>query len=205
MTIKTLTIVAAAIASSTLSLGLVTVNPATAATVKYNFTLNLDSGFFLTGSPELDIAPNPDYYNGQFSFDDSSLTKVGFESLGVDDGLSIALFSDSRINAEDDERYPAFPTVNFFDGELLGLDYHVIYHPFTAVGDYSGDFFHFSNGDFTDGFDPTFYTPEDEPRNPILGSGTVTYEAVPEPTTLIGLLGLGGWFLTSTLQRRKLQ
>ena len=151
------------------------------------------------------IAPNPDYYNGQFSFDNSNLTGVGFESLGVDDGLSIALFSDSRINAEDDERYPAFPTVNFFDGELLGLDYHVIYHPFTAVGDYSGDFFHFSNGDFTDGFDPTFYTPEDEPRNPILGSGTVTYEAVPEPTTLIGLLGLGGWFLTSTLQRRKLQ
>ncbi|MEM1170984.1 MAG: PEP-CTERM sorting domain-containing protein [Cyanobacteria bacterium P01_H01_bin.35] len=145
------------------------------------------------------------YYNGQFSFDNSNLTGVGYESLGVDDGLSIALFSDSRINAEDDERYPDFPTINFFNGELLGLDFHVIYHLFTAVGDFSGDFFRFSNGDFTDGFDPTFYTLENEPRNPILGSGTVTDESVPEPATLIGILGLGGLFLTSTLQRRKLQ
>ncbi|NEN96771.1 MAG: PEP-CTERM sorting domain-containing protein [Moorea sp. SIO3I7] len=203
MTIKTLTKVATAIVGGSLSLGVVGINFVEAATVKYNFTVNLEKSFFLTGSSELDIAPNPDYYNGEFTFDDSSLTKVGAESLGVDDGLSITLFSDPRINEEDDERFPDFPTVNFLNGELLGLDYDVVYHPFTAVGEFSGDFFRFSNGDFTDGFDPTFYTPEDEPRQPILGSGTVTYTLVPEPTTLMGMLGLGGWLFASTLKRRK--
>jgi hypothetical protein len=192
MIVKTLTRAVAAIASTSLSLAtLAGTNAVEAAIIKYNFTVDLESSFFLTGSPELGILPQPDYYNGQFSVDDSSLTGVGLESLGVDDGLEVSLFSDPRINAEDDERYPNFPTVNFQDGKLLGLDWYVVYHPFTAIDNYPGDFFRFSNADFEDGFDPTFYTPEDEPRNPVLGNGTVTYQSVPEPSLTVTVLGMG--------------
>ena len=80
--------------------------------------------------------------------------------------------------------------VNFQDGELLGLDWFVVYHPFTNVPelDYPGDFVRISGTELTDGFDPTFYTPEEEPRSPVLGFGTVKYSAVPEPGTILGLL-----------------
>jgi hypothetical protein len=192
MTIKTSTQVLTAIAGISLSFLPVGLESTQAAIVRYNFTVNLESSFFLTGFPALNIPPNPDYYNGQFSVDDANLTGVGLESLGVDEGLSITLFDDPRIDEEDDERYPASPTVSFQDGKLLGLDYFVIYHPFSAFDNYPGDFFRFANNDFTDGFDPTFYTPENEPRNPILGNGFVTYQVAPEPSLTIGLLAALG-------------
>lgn len=126
MTMKTLNRVLAAITGISLNLAAVGLESVEAAIIKYNFTVDLESSFFLTGSPALNIPPNPDYYNGRFSFDDASLTGVGLESLGVDDGLSITLFDDPRINEENDERYPTFPTVSFQNGQLLGLDYFVI-------------------------------------------------------------------------------
>ncbi|MEL6136014.1 MAG: PEP-CTERM sorting domain-containing protein [Cyanobacteria bacterium J06626_23] len=160
-----------------------------AAVLTYEFQATLDNGFFLTGAPEIGVEPAPDFYKGIFSFDSSALTGIGFESLGLNDGLEINLVNDPRVDETLDPRAPEFPVVNFQDGELLGLDWLAIYHPFTAVAelDYPGDFVRISGTELTDGFDPTFYTPEDEPRQPILGSGTVAYSQVPEPATLLGL------------------
>ncbi|MEM7715150.1 MAG: PEP-CTERM sorting domain-containing protein, partial [Cyanobacteria bacterium P01_A01_bin.68] len=165
--------------------------------VTYRFESTMIEGLFLEGARSIDLEPNPDLYDGSFTFDDSSLTGVGFESFGVAEGLTVSLFDDSRVNQDIDVRFPGFPKVNFQDGKLLGLDWFAVYHPFTNVPelDYPGDFIRISGKEFTDGFDPTFYTPEDELRSPVLGFGTVEYTRVPEPGTILGLaivtLGVG--------------
>lgn len=41
---------------------------------------------------------------------------------------------------------------------------------------YPGDFLRISGTELTDGFDPTFYTSEDDPRTPVLGFGVVQYD-----------------------------
>ncbi|MEL7038325.1 MAG: hypothetical protein AAFO04_22315 [Cyanobacteria bacterium J06592_8] len=163
--------------------------PTQAATIRYQFTTELEESLFLTGAPEIDLEANPDLYTGQFSFDGDFLTGVGFESLGAEAGLLVSLKDDPRVNQEVDPDFPLSPTVNFQDGELLGLEWFAVYHPFTNVPelDYPGDFVRISGTELTDGFDPTFYTEEDEPRNPVLGFGTVTYTQVPEPGIIAGL------------------
>jgi hypothetical protein len=178
-----------AASAASLSLTVIGVKPTQAAQVIYQFKATLIESIFLEGAPEIGLEANPDFYIGRFMFDDSLLTGVGFESLGVAEGLSVVLASDPRVNEEIDLRYPNFPTVNFQDGELLGLDWFAVYHPFTAVPelDYPGDFLRISGTELTDGFDPTFYTPEEEPRSPVLGFGTVAYSRVPEPSTIVGL------------------
>ncbi|MEL7313413.1 MAG: PEP-CTERM sorting domain-containing protein [Cyanobacteria bacterium J06559_3] len=181
--------------AATLGTAIAVAEPTHAATVTYQFEANLIESLFLTGAPEIELEPNPDLYTGRFSFDDAALTGVGFESLGAEAGLEVSLFDDPRVNQEVDARFPEFPTVNFQDGELIGLDWFAVYHPFTNVPelDYPGDFVRISGTDLTDGFDPTFYTPEEEPRNPVLGFGTVEYSQVPEPGTVLSLaiLALG--------------
>ncbi|NEP18424.1 MAG: PEP-CTERM sorting domain-containing protein [Leptolyngbya sp. SIO4C1] len=183
-----LTLLAAA--AATFGTVTVTVDAAQAAT--YQFRAMLSESIFLTGAPEIDLEPNPDFYRGTFSFDDSSLTGVGFESLGAEANLEVSLAEDPRVNQNIDPRFPEFPTVNFQDGELIGLDWFAVYHPFTNVPalDYPGDFVRISGTDLTDGFDPTFYTPPDEPRSPVLGFGTVQYSVVPEPGTILGLAAI---------------
>ena len=182
------------------NISVIAIEPIKSATIKYEFTANLTESLFLTGAPEIDLPPNPDIYDGSFTFDDSFLTGVGFESLGAEASLKVALNDDPRVNQDVDARFPDFPKVNFQDGELLGLDWFAVYHPFTNVPEqnYPGDFVRISGTELTDGFDPTFYTPADEPRSPVLGFGTVEYSlvgAVPEPGTLVGLaiaiLGVG--------------
>ena len=156
----------------------------------YQFKATLDEGFFLTGAPEIGVEPRPEFYVGLFSFDDSELTGVGLESFGREANLEVSLTNDPRVDQTLDVRFPDFPTVSFQDGELLGLDWFAVYHPFTNVPelDYPGDFVRISGTQLTDGFDPTFYTPEDEPRAPILGSGIVSYERVPEPSAILGMV-----------------
>lgn len=173
------------------------------AVLNYQFETTLNDGFFVTGAPEIDVDPNPDFIRGAFSFNDSALTGVGFESLGTDDGLQIALTEDPRVTEGLDPRAPDFPTVNFQDGELIGLDWFAVYHPFTAVAElnYPGDFIDIKGDQVNYGFDPTFYTPQDEPRQPILGTGTVEYTLVPEPTMLLGIATSALSF--SALRRRK--
>ena len=178
-------------------LGITAIEIQAVQAVTYRFESNMIEGLFLEGAPEIDLEPNPDLYEGSITFEDSSLTGEGFESFGVESGLTVSLFDDPRVNQEIDQRFSEFPKVNFQDGELLGLDWFPVYHPFTNVPelDYPGDFIRISGTEFTDGFDPTFYTPEDEPRSPVLGFGTVEYTRVPEPGTIFGLatatLGVG--------------
>ena len=158
--------------------------PTQANTVQYGFTTNLVESIFIEGAPEIGLEANPDFYKGTFTFDESLLTGIGLETIPA---LSVALEEDPRVNQDLDPRFPDFPTVSFQDGELLGLDWLAIYHPFSAVPelDYPGDFLRISGTELTDGFDPTFYTPEDDPRTPILGLGTVEYSSIPEPTLIL--------------------
>lgn len=175
----------ASVAAVGVTLGVM--NSAQAAT--YQFQGILEESIFLTGVPEIGIQPNPEFYKGTFTFDHELLTGVGFESLGAEANLKVSLAEDPRVDQTLDIRFPEFPTVNFQDGALLGLDWFAVYHPFTAVPelDYLGDFVRISGTELTDGFDPTFYTPQDEPRAPILGFGSVAYEKVPEPASVIGV------------------
>lgn len=176
-----------AVATAAAGITLGAASSAEAAT--YRFQATLSESLFLTGAPEIGIEPRPDFYRGLISFDDSSLTGMGLESLGVDANLEVALAEDPRVNQDIDIRFPEFPQVSFQDGEFLGLDWYAVYHPFTNVPEqnYPGDFVRISGTELTDGFDPTFYTPEDEPRSPVIGFGTVAYEKVPEPVSVVGL------------------
>ena len=164
-----------------------TVSSAKAAT--YQFQATLSESLFLTGAPEIGIEPRPDFYQGKISFNDSLLTGVGAESLGAEANVRVSLANDPRVNQSIDVRFPEFPQVNFLDGEFLGIDWYAVYHPFTNVPEqnYPGDFVRISGTELTDGFDPTFYTPEDEPRSPVLGFGTVAYTEIPEPMSVVGL------------------
>lgn len=183
-----------------LSAGMVAIESVHAATIRYEFTSTMEEGLFIEGFPEIGIEPNPDLYDGKFTFDDSSLTGVGLETIGAEANLKVFLNDDPRVNQEVDFRFPEFPQVTFQDGEIVSLDWFAVYHPFTNVPEqnYPGDFINITGTTFTDGFDPTFYTPEDEPRSPVLGFGTVEYNrigTVPEPGTILGIaivaLGLG--------------
>ena len=148
----------------------------------------MEESLFLDGAPEIGLEPNPDLYIGRVTFDGSLLSGVGMETFGPESGLKVFLLDDPRVNETLDIR-PNFPQVKFQDGELIGLDWDAVYHPFTVVPvlEYPGDFVKFVGDEFTDGFDPTFYTPEDEERAPVLGFGTVEFTKVNEPGKTLGL------------------
>jgi len=81
-----------------------------AATVTYNFTVNVTSGNLAgqTGS-------------GSFSYDDSSLTGRGLETLSVD-SLSFN-FLNNLYTDNDDYFYPqGYPTLDLNNGSVVGLN-----------------------------------------------------------------------------------
>ncbi|WP_368041820.1 hypothetical protein [Nostoc sp. TCL240-02] len=71
---KDISIAAFAVAISVATIA----KPTQAALVNYGFTVNATSG------------DNPGQYFGSFQYDDSTLTSIGEETLGVSNGLSIA-------------------------------------------------------------------------------------------------------------------
>ena len=129
-------------------------------------------------------------FTGLVSFNDSSLsgsedeslpiTNVEFEFLGVD-----------YTEADD-----LSATVEFFDGDFLGLN-------FSGVDSSTGDSFTFVSGAFGFAFPPTideaFFTYNLPGSTPIQGGdGDVTYilqqgppPSVPEPTSMLSLFALG--------------
>ncbi len=95
--------------------------PASAATLLYDFTVQVRSGI-LAGET----------FSGWFSFDDVRLSQVGEDVFTVaDDNLRIEFSFLGTTFDQDDESFELFeralplPRVTFRDGELIGLNYRV--------------------------------------------------------------------------------
>ncbi|OLP18012.1 hypothetical protein BST81_13305 [Leptolyngbya sp. 'hensonii'] len=162
------------------------VQQATAATVAYDFEINLTSGTFAgqTGF-------------GQVTYDDAVLTGFGEEIIEVDDGLSIVFnFAGQDYTEADDVGFdPAvFPSAFFNNGVLNGIDFVVPVLPNTAL-------WLTNNASFSDPANPgcelklgvcegTIDTNGIFSASTANSVGAVTYVLVPEPATLAGLLSL---------------
>ncbi|MEH2260122.1 PEP-CTERM sorting domain-containing protein [Nostoc sp.] len=90
------------------------VKPTQAALVNYDFTVNAISG------------DRPGQYFGSFQYDDSTLSGLGEETLGVSNGLSIVFdYLGTQYTEASDFDYPSSPVVSFTNGNLSGLSYLV--------------------------------------------------------------------------------
>lgn len=142
--------------------------PTQAATIKYKFTANVTSG------------SNPGEYLGSFQYDDSFLTGLGLETLGIEDGLKVTFnYLGETFTEEDDADFDAYPIVSFDDGKILGLNYFVA-DKFTIAGDL----------DTPDVGGNIFYVIDESVNTTAVG--TVTYSRVPEP------LAIGGTAIAAT-------
>lgn len=151
--------------------------PTQAALVNYDFLVNATSG------------DNPGQYFGSFQYDDSTLTNVGLETIGVENGLTLAFnYLGTDYTEEDDTDFDLFPIVSFNNGQILGLSYFVP-DQFAIAGDVN----------IPDVGGNRFYTIANSVDATEVG--TVSYTKVPEPltiagTTIAGVMGL--W-----MQRKK--
>ncbi len=85
------------------------------STTTYDFTVNVNTGSLAGKS-----------FNGSFSYDASTLKKVGKEELTVADGLTVCMnFLGRTYNATDDNNYPNFPKLLFEDGKIKRLDFWI--------------------------------------------------------------------------------
>lgn len=159
--------------AAAISVAAISARPAQAALLKYDFSAIATSG------------ANPGEYFGSFSFDDSALTNLGLEDIGVEDGLKVAFnYLGTAYDETDDEGYDSFPVVSFQDGKLVGLNYFV------------ADQFYIGNIDFDDASvgGNKFYNFEQLGEfSSAIEVGTVTYTKVPEP------LSIGGIAIAGTL------
>jgi hypothetical protein len=151
-----------------LSLAVPQVNPAKAATVTYNLAGTIETGS-LTGQT----------FSGTFSYDNSLLRGSGFEFLDVSQvNLSFLGSTFTAADADSD------PTVEFADGIFLGLNFSASsFTPeFSLIPAFGNTVATFS-----------YIGANDD------GSGSIQYTlsaAVPEPSTVLGLIALGiGGFL----------
>lgn len=100
--------------AAAISLAVAGTKPVQAALVNYDFTVNATSG------------DNPGEYFGSFQYEDSTLTGIGDENLGVSNGLSILFnYLGTQYTEVSDFDYPLSPVVSFTNGSLLGLSYLV--------------------------------------------------------------------------------
>ena len=157
------------------------VKPVLAATVTYDFTVDVTSGS-LAGTQGF----------GFFSYDDSTLTGSGLETLGVNEDLTISFnFSGKVYNEADDVGFPYFPFVQFQDNSFLGLSFFRQKPEFAfRIGTSSSDPKVYGGNEFRYGARPD-----------IDGEGIVNYSPrpVPEPSAIFGLL-LGGCLLLKKLK-----
>lgn len=165
-----------AIATAGVSLATFTASPVQAATVGYNFDLYVVDGLY-TGETG----------KGSFTYDDSTLTGNGLESLGTDQGLSVQLnflgtnYTEADDVNDNDDPLDVEPLVNFFDGNLLGLDLSLL---------------KFNDGPLILIRENNFNIPNFGSRQ-TLGYGPVSYsKPVPEPGSILGISALGvAWLL----------
>ncbi|MEA5566803.1 PEP-CTERM sorting domain-containing protein [Anabaena sp. UHCC 0399] len=142
---------------------------AQAAIVNYNFTVNATSG------------DDPGQYFGSFKYDDSFLTGLGSEILGVENGLKVAFnYLGNNYTEADDEAFDFFPIVTFNDGNLQGLSYFV-----------ADQFIIGSDVNTPEVGGNIFYTISGSVNTRAVG--TVSYAKVPEP------FAVGGTAIAATL------
>jgi len=155
-----------------ISVAAINARPAQAAILQYDFRAIATLG------------ENPGEYFGSFSFDNSSLTNIGLEDIGVEDGLKVTFnYLGNNYTELDDDAYDAFPIATFNNGNLLGLSYLV-----------PEQFFIGSEIDTPDVGGSKFYSFQQiDGELSVLEIGTVDYTKVPEP------LSLGGIAIASTL------
>ncbi len=185
-------------------------SPARAATITYDFTTNLKSGYFSALASELGTPDDQEPVSGFFSYDDSALTGIGVERLGKSEGLvatlnspfgTVSPFEMSGVDV------PFFVTFN--NRELVGLTAFFFTREFDSP---FGSFELFRiNGEEVE----TQYSIRLSIFKTVSGSlsGNVQYSLrdvdgtstpVPEPTTALGtcLFGLAG--LVKLVKKKKL-
>ncbi|MFN6486557.1 MULTISPECIES: PEP-CTERM sorting domain-containing protein [unclassified Nostoc] len=150
--------------------------PTQAALVNYGFTVNATSG------------DRPGQYFGSFKYDDLTLTGIGEETLGVNNGLSILFdYLGTQYTETSDFDYPSSPIVSFTDGKVSGLSYLV------------EDQFFIGNDPSNPNTGGTkFYSILSADLLSTTEVGTVTYSKrtpVPEPMTLGGIAIAAGMAL----------
>lgn len=181
---------AVATAGVALSFATIEANSAQAAIITYDFTVDVTTGS-LTDTQ----------YQGFFSYDDSTLTASGVESVGIAEGLSISFdfLGVTYTEADDDLVDFGFPLVEFNQGSLVGLQYTVSNNAiFSIFGDNPNGL---GGGDQFNYIDETSFE---------VGNGSVTYSlrpasvSVPEPSAVFGLGVLGfGWLVRNKFGLRR--
>ncbi|MHC0062766.1 PEP-CTERM sorting domain-containing protein [Nostoc sp. UIC 10890] len=171
---KNLGIATVAAAMSIAAMG---AKPVQAALVNYGFTVNATSG------------DNPGQYFGSFQYDDSTLTNTGLETLGVENGLTVAFnYLGTNYTEADDIDFDSFPIASFNNGEVLGLSYFV-----------ADQFLIGSDPNTPDVGGNNFYLIDQSVNTTQVG--TVSYAKVPEP------LAAGGTAIAAVMgfwmQRKK--
>ncbi|MEM9482417.1 MAG: PEP-CTERM sorting domain-containing protein [Cyanobacteria bacterium P01_F01_bin.116] len=162
-----------AIVAASAGLLLASSNGALAATQAFDFEVSILDGPLLG-----------DLFTGTLSFDDTSLTNLGSEIIGVDEGLAVNFsYLGSDFTEADDFSFPFFPTVEFSDGEILSLNY------FVQQAD--GSSFEFATDPVVPESEFNYITSDFQG-----GLGAVTYSGsqaagVPEPISLAGILLVG--------------
>lgn len=145
-----------------------------AATQSYFFNGTLESGALMGNS-----------YQGQFSFDDASLTLTGEEYLGVDSLAMSFLGSQWSLALAD---AGAVTEVKFVDGAFAGLSYNATLGD-TGFSTIPGSF------DATDAFVAYTTTLGND------GTGNLIYAPVPEPESYAMLVA--GLALMGAMARRR--
>ena len=166
-----------------ISVAAVGAKPTQAALVNYGFTVDATSG------------KNPGQYYGSFQYEDSTLTGIGEETLGISNGLSISFdYLGTQYTETSDFDYPLSPVVSFRNGNLLGLSYLVEDQFF--IGDDRGN----PNRGGT-----KFSSILSADLLSATEVGTVSYsksQPVPEPMTLGGI-AIAGMMVLSLKRKKK--
>lgn len=158
-----------------LSLTAIETSPVFAATLSYNFFVDVTSGSLANSS----LVGNK--YKGYFSYDDSALEDGEAESVK---GLSLSFDFFGHYTEENDHSYPDYPVAYFNERELLGLDYLSYTNADSVLRLYLDTFYFETGADSVAG-------------NVTYSLASVNPAPVPEPdaTLELGLLSSIGWLL----------
>lgn len=187
------------VAGAALSFTAIKGSSAQAATITYDFTTNLTSGYLSALLSELGLPDNQTPVTGYFSFDNSTLTGRGLETITRKEKLVAVIrtnYGGERGAFELEREDINIPFVTLNNGELVGLTALFINTESFPVNNY--EFFTITNQEVVDNFTLRF-----GPLKSISGtvSGNVQYSlregsekpiSVPEPATALGtsLFGL---------------